>query len=79
MIKFILILSSFMTVLILLHSNNEVSYSEEEELSNQTIKKNNTNFDISTLVFELSSSPFNLTYADWTCLLYTSPSPRDRS
>ena len=25
-----------------------------------------TNFDISTLVFELGSSPFNLTYADWT-------------
>lgn len=66
MIKFFLILSSFMTVLILLNSNNVVSYSEEEELSNQTIKRNNTNIDISTLVFELGSSPFNLTYADWT-------------
>ena len=55
-----------MTVLILLNSNNVVSYSDEEELSNQTIKRNNTNFDISTLVFELGSSPFNLTYADWT-------------
>ena len=54
MIKFFLILSSFMTVLILLNSN-VVSYSEEEELSNQTIKRNNTNIDISTLVFELGS------------------------
>jgi hypothetical protein len=58
-----------MTVLILINlNNNVVSYSED--LSNQqtitTTKTNNTNFDISTLVFELGSSPFNLTYADWT-------------
>jgi hypothetical protein len=65
MIKFILIFISIMPVLILLNSNNIVSYSEED-LSNQTTKTNNTNFDISTLVFELGSSPFNLTYADWT-------------
>jgi hypothetical protein len=69
MIKFILILISFMTVLILINlNNNVVSYSED--LSNQqtitTTKTNNTNFDISTLVFEPGSSPFNLTYSDWT-------------
>jgi hypothetical protein len=65
MIKFILIPISFMTVLILVNLNNSVlSYSED--LSNQTtIKANNINFDIpSTLIFELGSSPFNLTYAD---------------
>jgi hypothetical protein len=63
MIKFILILISFITALILLNSNNVISYSED---FNQTTKTNNTNFDISTLVFELGSRPFNLTYADWT-------------
>ena len=62
MIKFIL--SSFMTVLILVNLNNVVSYSED--LSNQTTKSNTTKFDISALVFEADSSPFNLTYADWT-------------
>jgi hypothetical protein len=56
-----------MTVLILINlNNNVVSYSED--LSNQqtitTTKTNNTNFDISTLVFEPGSNPFNLTYAD---------------
>src|SRR5688500_14067849 len=64
MIKFIIILSSFMTILMLVNLNNVVSFSEE--FSNQTTKTNNTNFDISTLVFESGSSPFNLTYADWT-------------
>jgi hypothetical protein len=44
--------------------NNVVSYSED--LSNQTTIRNTTKFDISALVFEAGSSPFNLTYADWT-------------
>jgi hypothetical protein len=43
MIKFILILSSVMTVLILLTSHNVVSYSDED-LSNQTTKRNNHQF-----------------------------------
>ncbi len=61
MIKFI----SFLTLLILVNLNHiVVSYSED--LSNQNTKKNNTDFDISNLVFETGSSPFNLTYADWT-------------
>jgi hypothetical protein len=64
MIKFILILSSFLTTLILVNLNNVVSFSEG--FSNQTIKTNNTNFDISTLVFEADSTPFNITYVDWT-------------
>jgi hypothetical protein len=64
MIKFILILSSFLTTLILVNLNNVVSFSEG--FSNQTIKTNNTNFDISTLVFKADSSPFNITYANWT-------------
>lgn len=64
MIKLILILVSFMTGIILVNLNNVISYSED--YSNRTTKTNNTNFDISTLVFEQSSSPFNLTYADWT-------------
>ena len=50
MIKFILILISFMIVLILVNLNNVISFSED--FSNQTTKTNNTNFDISTLVFE---------------------------
>ena len=64
MIKYSLSLSSFTIVLILLNLNNVVSYSED--FPNQTTKRNNTNFDISTLVFEPDSRPFNLTYADWT-------------
>lgn len=59
MLKFIIILSSFMTILILVNLNNVVSFSDD--FSNQTTKTNNTNFDISTLVFESGSSPFNLT------------------
>ena len=65
MIKYSLSLSSFTIVLILLNLNNIVSYSEED-FPKQTTKRNNTNFDISTLVFEPGSRPFNLTYADWT-------------
>ena len=66
MIIFILILISLTTVLIHVNLNNVVSYSEED-FTNQTTKTNNSNnFNISTLVFELGSSPFNLTYADWT-------------
>jgi hypothetical protein len=65
MINFISIVISFLTVLILVNLNHVVvSYSED--LSNQNTKKNNTEFDISSLVFETGSSPFNLTYADWT-------------
>ena len=66
MMKFFLILILIMTVLIAnLNLNNVISYNED--FSNQkTTKINNTNFDISTLVFEPSSNPFNLTYADWT-------------
>ena len=45
MIKFILILISFMLVLILVNLNNVISFSED--FSNQTTKTNNTNFDIS--------------------------------
>lgn len=40
MLKFIIILSSFMTILILVNLNNVVSFSEE--FSNQTTKTNNT-------------------------------------
>jgi hypothetical protein len=40
MVKFIIILSSFMTILILVNLNNVVSFSEE--FSNQTTKTNNT-------------------------------------
>ena len=53
MIKYSLSLSSFTIVLILLNLNNIVSYSED--FPNQTTKRNNTNFDISTLVFEPDS------------------------
>lgn len=45
MIKFILILISCMSVLILVNLNNVISFSED--FSNQTTKTNNTNFDIS--------------------------------
>ena len=64
MIKFISILSSLMITLILVNLNNFVSFTEG--FSNQTTKTNNTTFDISKLVFEAGSSPFNITYADWT-------------
>ena len=64
MIKFFLLLSSIITVLILLDSNNIASYSED--LSDQTTKTNNTNLDIATLVFVPDSSAFNLTYPQWT-------------
>ena len=52
-------LSSFTIVLILLNLNNIVSYSEED-FPKQTTKRNNTNFDISTLVFEPGSRPLIL-------------------
>ncbi|HSF00757.1 MAG TPA: hypothetical protein VLA48_07670, partial [Nitrososphaeraceae archaeon] len=34
--------------------------------SNNTTFVNNTNLDISNLVYDINSKPFNVSYADWT-------------
>src|SRR5215217_4307924 len=64
MIKFIIILISLTIGLILVNLNNVISYGED--YSYQTTKTNNTNFDISNLVYDIDSKPFNVSYADWT-------------
>ncbi|HYY71851.1 MAG TPA: hypothetical protein VE595_05515 [Nitrososphaeraceae archaeon] len=64
MIKFIIILISLTTGLVLVNLNNVSSYSED--YSNQTTKTNNTNLDISNFIYDIDSNPFNVSYADWT-------------
>jgi hypothetical protein len=65
MIRFFLLLISFTAGLLLVSLNNIVLYGED--FSNLITKTNsNINIDISTLVYQYNSNPFNLTYSDWT-------------
>lgn len=51
--------------LLLANSINVVSVSREGN-SNSTVFVNNTNPEVSDLVYDIGSKPFNATYADWT-------------
>ena len=62
---------SIMAILIISNSSNLKAYNVEFYSINQTMNKNNNNnnnmnLDISNLVFELDSNPFNIPYSDWT-------------
>ncbi|MDX1371060.1 MAG: hypothetical protein R3321_01235 [Nitrososphaeraceae archaeon] len=59
---------SIMAILIISNSSNLKAYNVEFDSTNQTMNKNDNNMalDISNLVFELDSNPFNIPYSDWT-------------
>ena len=59
-------ISFFTLVLILLQTNSSNCISVAEGKSNNSTFINNTNLDISNLVYDISSKPFNVSYADWT-------------
>jgi hypothetical protein len=63
--------TSFFTLILLLFLTNSADniISSNGENSNNTAfinNDNNTSLDISNLVYNTESNPFNLTYADWT-------------
>jgi len=65
--KFLLTTSFFTLILILLLVNSVNVMSISGGNSNTTtFINNNTNLDISNLVYEIDSKPFNVSYVDWT-------------
>jgi len=65
--KFLLTTSFFTLILILLlvYSANVMSIGGRNS-STTTFVNNNTNLDISNLVYDIDSKPFNVSYVDWT-------------
>ena len=69
MMRKFLLTTSFFTltlILLLLNSANVISISGENSNITTTFTNNNTNLDISNLVYDINSKPFNVSYADWT-------------
>ena len=66
--KFLLTTSFFTLILILLlvNSVNVLSISEGNSNNTTTFTNDNANIDISNLVYDINSKPFNVSYADWT-------------
>jgi hypothetical protein len=65
------LISSFFTLILLLLLVNSASNlrsisGENFNRTNFIDNHNNTNFDISKLVYDIDSNPFNVSYADWT-------------
>lgn len=56
---------SLILILLLVNSGDIVSISRGENSNNTTVL-NNTNLDVSNLVYDTNSNPFNVSYADWT-------------
>jgi hypothetical protein len=56
---------SLILILLLVNSGNIVSISRGENSNNTTVL-NNTNLDVSNLVYDVNSNPFNVSYSDWT-------------
>jgi hypothetical protein len=57
----------FLLLFLVNPANNVISISEEN--SNNTAFVNNdndTSLDVSNLVYDIDSNPFNVSYADWT-------------
>jgi hypothetical protein len=68
MMRKFLLTTSFLTlilILLLINAVNVMSFNPENS-NNTTFVNNNTNFDISNLVYGIDSKPFNMSYADWT-------------
>jgi hypothetical protein len=64
--KFFLTISFFTLILLLLLVNSANVNSISGGNYNNTTFVNNTNLDISNLVYDIDSKPFNVSYADWT-------------
>jgi hypothetical protein len=64
--KFFLTISFFTSILILFLVNSANVMLVSGGNSNNTTFVNNTNLDISNLVYDINSKPFNVSYADWT-------------
>lgn len=67
MIKKLYFLTGFFTLIVILLLGSYVnSVLFSKEISNNTAFFNSTNLDVSNLVYTTDSSPFNVSYADWT-------------
>lgn len=66
--KFFLTISFFtlISILLLVNSANVMSISGGNSTNTTIFLNNNTNLDISNLVYGIDSTPFNVSYADWT-------------
>ena len=67
--KFFLTTSFFILILILLpaiSANNVMSINGGNSNNTTFVNNNSTNLDISNLVYDIDSNPFNVSYADWT-------------
>jgi hypothetical protein len=62
--------TSLFTLILLLFlvnsANKVISTSGENSNNTAFVNNNNTNLDISNLVYNIDSNPFNVSYADWT-------------
>ena len=72
MIRKFLLTTSFFTLILILFlvnsANNVISISEGKNSINTNFvnNDNNTKLDISNLVYDIDSDPFNVSFADWT-------------
>jgi hypothetical protein len=67
MIKKLYLLTGFFALIVILLPGSYVnSVLFSKEISNNTAFVNSTNLDVSNLVYTIDSSPFNVSYADWT-------------
>lgn len=72
MIRKFLLTTSFFTLILILFlvnsTNNVISISEGKNSINTNFvnNDNNTKLDISKLVYDIDSDPFNVSFADWT-------------
>ena len=67
--KFFLTTSFFILILILLpaiSANNVMSINGGNSNNTKFVNNSSTNLDISNLVYDIDSNPFNVSYADWT-------------
>ena len=62
------LMPSFFTLilLVLLVNSPHIMLISEESSNDTAIVDNNTNLDVSNLVYDVNSKPYNVSYADWT-------------
>ena len=62
------LLTSFFTLIlpVLLVNSPHIMSNSEGSPNDTAIVDNNTNLDVSNLVYDVNSKPFNVSYADWT-------------
>ena len=73
---------SLILLVLLVNSPHRMLISEENSINTNFVNNdNNTKLDISNLVYDIDSDPFNVSFADWTekWWQWTYSSPWDRN